>query len=127
MEIGEQGVRDIELITGIYKDRSGALPSFYFSAIPGAFHCTDARSPHRDDLASLRFCGFDFLRGLVVNVEMFLMHNMVFDVPASHRQKSAQPHMERDKNAFNPRAINALQHVVCEMQARGRRGGRAVG
>jgi len=55
------------------------------------------------------------------------MHNMIFDIIASHRQKSTQPYMERDKNAFNPRAVNTLKKLICKMQTRGRRGGRAAG
>ncbi len=131
--LGEMKVRDdrvdaFEFHTRVNEYRGVPLGRMNYSVlVRRALEGANARRADCDNPTASRVRGVDTLRRLGSDADKLGMHGMVRKVVLFYGSEGAESDMEKHSDDIDSLFICPLQQLGCEMQARGRSGGRAVG
>ena len=125
MKVCYKRLRHFEFISWIDKNISKAASGLYNSVFRSAFKRAAACCADADYSAAVCLCFIYNSGGFLAYTVILGMHFMLCDIAYLNGAKRAQSHMQREKGFLNAHFTNFFKQLLCEMQARRRRGGAA--
>ena len=126
MEVGDQSVQYLKLVTRIDEDVGVALLLVQRQALFGAQRLEGAAAggAHRDDPLAVCLGLVDQVRCLLRQIVVFGVHFVLGDLVLLDRTEGAKANMQRYRRDVDPLCADLVQQFVGEVQSRGRCCGR---
>ena len=127
MEVGDDGVDDLEVVAGVDEDVGpAALAGDLVSGCGGGLEGADARRADGDDAVAGLLGLHDELGCLVGDAVVLLVHLVLLDVVDADGAEGAEADMQGDEAEVDAHLAQLLHLLFGEVQAGGRGGGGAL-
>lgn len=123
VEVGEEGVDDLEFVSRIYENVGFAERLFCVGKMLES--ATDGRA-ESDNFAARFFCGINGGESVCGNIVMLGMHLVVFDAVGADRKESAEADMESEVFYLDAFFAQTSEKVVSHIETGGRSGSGAL-
>ena len=118
MEICNQLIKHLELISGINKDFGIVISRNHFTGlISSTFYGTAACGSDTDYLSTCFLCAVNDICCLSCHLIKFRMHMMVENIVFLDRSESPQSHMKRDIGNLYALFLDLFQKLLCKVES----------